>query len=139
MQVKLLIPGDPKPMMRPRMMLNKKTGKPFLFIPQPCLQYQQLVRTAAVQPCNLPTIQAVRKSDPYERVVVTVDLTFRNHRHPDPVNVLANVADGLGRATGDAAQVADKMFVTRVGKLDIDTTLEEGFAGRQQIKEAGLE
>lgn len=108
MSVRLEIPGNPKPLERPRMAENKKTHQRFWFTPQTCLFYQQLVRVAALQ--RKDEIDEMRSKDVYGRIFIKAHFVFRNHRHPDPTNVLANVMDGLGRALGSNKQTADKVF-----------------------------
>lgn len=121
--VKLYIPGDPKPMQRPRQGINRKTQKPIFFIPAPTLEYQQKVRTAAMQPANLPWLMRFLSSDPYHRLTVDVQLTFCRHRYPDPVNVVTNIYDGLVRALGGN----DKGYTGTLHPATVDQSLEEGF------------
>lgn len=119
--VNLLIPGDPKPMQRPRAGMNKKTRKPIFFIPATTLAYQQLVRTAAIQPANLEPIRTLVNCDPHGRLTINVYLIFKSFRHCDPNNVLSNVFDGLVRAIGGN----DNRFTGSI-RFDVVSGREEG-------------
>ena len=124
MTVRLIVLGDPKPLSRPRAFRNKKTGQMIWLTPGTTLQYQQLVRTAALQ--RKEEIEALRAPDPYGRMTVQVDMVFRNHRHADASIVVCNIMDGLGLALGVHKQSADKYFIGGSRKVDVIPGLTEG-------------